>query len=237
MAPPPPLTDHRAPPCTSTQNEEGGEAVLLPDVSDDAREVARMVTPTPHGVGPLPVSFLVSQVVALAEGAWRADVARRGVEEEAEARRGVKVEGEAAELPEKWSVEVCAATGVEVARREVFVASFAAAAELVRDVAKLADAMGHQPSVTINQRRECEDETGRCAVVIQTTSFTAKALTKADEYSAQQVESLLQARWVKEEGGMEQQVEYLTERFREGKPFYEPTWMKHTRQSGDVWNQ
>ena len=75
---------------TTYMNEEGSEPVLLPDVNDDARKVARMVTPTPHGVGPMPVSFLAQQTVQLAEAAFRKELTRRKVEQQADARREVK---------------------------------------------------------------------------------------------------------------------------------------------------
>ena len=133
---------------------------------------------------------------------------------------------------------MCPTTGLELYKREVHVPSFAAAAELVRDVSEVAEAIGHHPSVAINPRRECEDETNNCTVVIETTSFTAKGLTIADEYAAVEIEAMLHALWAADAGvGLESQVEYLNERIKDGKPFHEPTWMKHTRKAGGVFNQ
>ena len=137
-----------------------------------------------------------------------------------------------------WSSSLCSSTGLEVYKREVNLPSFVTATELVRDVSDVAEAIGHHPSVSINPRRECEDETNNCTVVIETTSFTAKGLTKADEYAAVEIEAMLHARWAAEAGiGLESQVDYANERIKDGKPFYEPTWMKHTRKAGGVWNQ
>ena len=66
-------------------------------------------------------------------------------------------------------------------------------------------------------------------------------------------EELLQARWVERQGqgqgqgeggegggstlDLGSQVDYANERMATGKPFYEPTWMAHTRKAGGVFNQ
>ena len=54
----------------TTYNEK--EGTILPDVNPDVTSVARAMSPTPHGVGPLPVAMLCHNTLVLAEAKARA---------------------------------------------------------------------------------------------------------------------------------------------------------------------
>ena len=89
-------------------------------------------------------------------------------------------------------------SGVELFRREVPLPSFHAAALLLVDLSDAAESMGHHPSVSVNPRRVCEEAAGDCTVVIEFTTFSAGAISEADEQATHAVEDLLNARWTQD---------------------------------------
>lgn len=134
---------------------------LLADV--DPSVEGRIVTPTPHGCGPVCAATLVRRVVAAAE-------------------RRVTAVGD---LPAAWRF-----TGTAL-RRDVTLGSFTAASKLVQSVAKLCDALDHHPTVHINEARVCERE-GGCGVSIEFTTFSAGGTKTAKDYgAASEVEELI----------------------------------------------
>jgi methylenetetrahydrofolate dehydrogenase (NADP+)/methenyltetrahydrofolate cyclohydrolase len=50
---------------TTYIRKNGKEASLLPDVHPDVASVAKVMSPTPHGVGPLPVAMLCHNTLGL----------------------------------------------------------------------------------------------------------------------------------------------------------------------------
>ena len=134
---------------------------LLADVDPDVS--AKIVTPTPHGCGPVCAATLVRRVVTAAE-------------------RRVTALGH---LPDTWRF-----TG-NALRRDVTLGSFSAASELINSIAKLCDALDHHPTITINEAKVCE-RVGGCGVAIEFTTFSAGGAVTARDYgAAAEVEDLI----------------------------------------------
>ena len=134
---------------------------LLADVDPDVS--AKIVTPTPHGCGPVCAATLVRRVVSTAE-------------------RRVTALGH---LPDTWRF-----TG-NALRRDVTLGSFSAASELINSIAKLCDALDHHPTITINEAKVCE-RVGGCGVAIEFTTFSAGGAVTARDYgAAAEVEDLI----------------------------------------------
>ena len=134
---------------------------LLADVDPDVS--AKIVTPTPHGCGPVCAATLVRRVVTAAE-------------------RRVTALGH---LPDTWRF-----TG-NALRRDVTLGSFSAASELINSIAKLCDALDHHPTITVNEAKVCE-RVGGCGVAIEFTTFSAGGAVTARDYgAAAEVEDLI----------------------------------------------
>lgn len=190
-----------------------GRHELLPDIEESAKEVASVMTPTPHGVGPLPVSFLARQTVYLAEKHQQQLNSCRDADISADELRAQVVDetpppsffsttptsGSIAALdtfPPNWTQIMCELTGMRVIQRKFKAACFADAVEMLSEVSKIACLVRHHPSnVVINEARECEVDTGQCALVIEYSTMSTGALTLADAGAAHAVEQALQAQW------------------------------------------
>ena len=69
--------------------------------------------------------------------------------------------------------------------------SFAAAADLVGQIAAVSDRLDHHPTVVINGKRVCEHEEG-CPVAIELTTFDAgNTLISKDETAARDIDAIL----------------------------------------------
>ena len=165
---------------------------LQPDVAADVSEVARFVTPTPHGVGPTCAAALTLNTLTLAEAAAR----RRHLEaRHKQAPETISLTKASASpltsLPAipKWVPAECGTTGQTVMRRVFWRATLAQAAQLVADIAVLAERANHHPTLSLNPARTCETE-GGCDVVVELSTYANKQVTLADVALAQRLDAL-----------------------------------------------
>lgn len=168
---------------------------LLPDVASDVSEVARFVTPTPHGVGPTCAAALTLNTLTLAEAAAR----RRHLEARHKQAPGTlslnKASSEdtsSSPLPgiPNWVPSECGTTGQTVLRRVFSRPTFAQAAQLVADIAVLAERANHHPTLSLNPARTCETE-GGCDVVVELSTYANQQVTLADVALAQRLDALV----------------------------------------------
>ena len=158
-------------------------------------QVARFMTPTPHGVGPTCAAALTLNTLTLAEASAR----RR----DAEARH--KARTAAGDLPAEppspamlasvpqWSVGQCKQTGQAVLRRVFGCPTFVAAAQLIADMTVLAERSNHHPTLALNPSRTCERE-GGCDVVVELSTYSQQRITAADVALAARFDALASCR-------------------------------------------
>ena len=83
----------------------------------------------------------------------------------------------------------CGTTGQTVMRRVFSRPTFAQAAQLVADIAVLAERANHHPTLSLNPARTCETE-GGCDVVVELSTYANKQVTLADVALAQRLDAL-----------------------------------------------
>ncbi|KAJ1447649.1 tetrahydrofolate dehydrogenase/cyclohydrolase [Pelagophyceae sp. CCMP2097] len=143
---------------------------LSADAADDVASVARLLTPTPHGIGPLCTAVLARRVVRRAE------------------ERALKIPDG---LPASWAVlEKNAST---CATRSVSFPSLSAAVEALKAVSAVGDSLGHHPTANLNEAQACEQVHG-CVLRLSLTTFSkGKRLTPLDVKAAVAIDAALEA--------------------------------------------
>ncbi len=153
---------------------------LQPDVESDVEQVARFLTPTPHGVGPTCAAALTLNTLTLAEAAAR----RRHLE--ARHKQGpatgiscTKASCSSLAAIPQWEQSVCPTSGQTVMRRIFKRSSFASATQLIVDMTVLAERANHHPTLSLNPSRTCETD-GGCDLVVELSTYSNKQITMAD---------------------------------------------------------
>lgn len=160
----------------TTYNEKNG--TLMPDVNPDVASVARVMTPTPHGVGALPVAMLCYNTLVLAEAKARA------------AEGMMNRHASAVEVPAGWTASYCKATESPYLGKSIGCKDFNAAVDLLGAIRSVADSLNHHPTLSINSKRVCEQVEG-CEVSVQVSTYTTKTITKKDIALAKGIDKLL----------------------------------------------
>lgn len=158
----------------TTYNEKDG--TLMPDVNPDVMSLVRVMTPTPHGVGALPVAMLCYNTLVLAEAKARAveGMTKRHTEE----------------VPTGWVGSYCNTTGSPYLSRVVSCKDFNAAVDFVASIRDVAQRLNHHPTLSINSKRVCEQIEG-CEVSVQVSTYSTKSVTKKDIQLANEIDKLL----------------------------------------------
>lgn len=160
----------------TTYNERDG--TLTPDVNPDVTSLVRVMTPTPHGVGALPVSMLCYNTLVLAESKARA------------AEGMMKRHAKAVEVPAGWTGSFCKSTESPYLGKSVGCKDFNSAVDLVVAIKSVANKLNHHPTLSINSKRVCEQVEG-CEVSVQVSTYTTKSITKKDIELAKEIDKLL----------------------------------------------
>ena len=160
----------------TTYNEKNG--TLMPDVNPDVASIARVMTPTPHGVGALPVAMLCYNTLVLAEAKARA------------AEGMMNRHASAVEVPAGWIASYCKATESPYLGKSIGCKDFNAAVDLLGAIRSVADSLNHHPTLSINSKRVCEQVEG-CEVSVQVSTYTTKTITKKDIALAKGIDKLL----------------------------------------------
>lgn len=155
------------------------EGSLTPDVHPDVAAVASVMTPTPHGVGCLPVAMLCYNTLVLAE-------ARVRVHESMVAT--CKVDQQ---VPLDWTVSYCTSTSTPYLGRVVRCRDFEAAVALVTRICEVSTRLDHHPTMHINSRRVCEQVEG-CDLDVQLSTYSTKTITAKDFELAQEIDKLVE---------------------------------------------
>ena len=182
----------------TTYDDDGVAPRLRSDVDDRVADVASLFTPTPHGFGPIPVAMLALRTAELAER-------RLGIASRAAADEAAAVGARASEFSSAWRV----AGGGAAVRRDVRLPSFELAVACLADVASVADALDHHPSVVVNEARVCERAAAAagaaaqggaaegCVIGLEYTTFGANnTLTAADVRAAAHIDAMLKDKWL-----------------------------------------
>lgn len=160
----------------TTYNEKNG--TLMPDVNPDVASIARVMTPTPHGVGALPVAMLCYNTLVLAEAKARA------------AEGMMNRHASSVEVPAGWTASYCKATESPYLGKSIGCKDFNAAVDLLGAIRSVADSLNHHPTLSINSKRVCEQVEG-CEVSVQVSTYTTKTITKKDIALAKGIDKLL----------------------------------------------
>jgi pterin-4a-carbinolamine dehydratase len=156
----------------TTYCEEDG--TLQPDVNPNVTAFARVMTPTPHGVGSLPVAMLCHNTLVLAEA-------------KARAKEAVTAH---VSVPSGWAVSHCDLAGSPYLGRVVKCKDFAAAVNLLSGISKVSDRLNHHVTASINSKRECQEVSG-CELHVQVSTYSTKAITELDILLASEIDKLL----------------------------------------------
>ena len=158
----------------TTYCEEDG--TLKPDVDPSVADYARVMTPTPHGVGALPVAMLCHNTLVLAEAKARTVDA-------------IKIHHPSG-VPSGWTGSYCEATSTPYLSKLVTCKDFNGAAALVAAIREVAERLDHHPTLSINSKRVCEQLEG-CDVHVQCSTYSTKTITDKDVILANEVDLLL----------------------------------------------
>mmetsp|Transcript_40686 Transcript_40686/g.128274 ORF Transcript_40686/g.128274 Transcript_40686/m.128274 type:complete len:805 (-) Transcript_40686:91-2505(-) len=164
---------------------------LLPDVQEDVADVARVLTPTPHGVGPTCAAALTLNVVTLAEARARTrDLEKRHKQEPTESSKYAPVSmADVKKSVPLWSSGTCSSTNREVLQRTFKFKTFLDATAFLDDVAVLSERANHHPSLLLNSASKCEQEDG-CHVRVELGTFANLKVTAADINLARRIDML-----------------------------------------------
>lgn len=160
---------------TTYIKKNGKEASLLPDVHPDVAAVAKVMSPTPHGVGPLPAAMLCHNTLVLAESRARALDAR--------------VKHGRHSVPPAWMVSYCSLTNTPIIVKSIICKDFNSAINLIGDIRDISERLDHHPTLRINSRRICEQIDG-CTVDIELNTYTTKTITELDIQLANEIDQL-----------------------------------------------
>ena len=158
----------------TTYSEEDGS--LKADVDPNVADIVRVMTPTPHGVGSLPVAMLCHNTLVLAEARARA----------AELVKKHHTAG----VPEGWIGSYCETTKSPFLGKVIVCESFDAAVGLVNSIRGVSKVLDHHPTLSINSRRVCEQLEG-CEVHVQVSTYSTKTITDKDIIFVKAINNLL----------------------------------------------
>lgn len=153
------------------------EGTLTPDVNPDVATVASVMTPTPHGVGCLPIAMLCYNTLVLAEARVRAN----------ESMAATYHAGH--EIPSGWTVSYCTATSTPYLGKVTTCPDFGVAVDLMAKIREVSSRLDHHPTVSINSRRVCEHVEG-CALDVQVSTYSTKTLTGKDFELAREIDKI-----------------------------------------------
>lgn len=156
----------------TTYCEEDG--TLVPDVNPNVTSLARVMTPTPHGVGSLPVAMLCHNTLVLAEA-------------KARAKEAVTAH---VSVPSGWVASHCELTGSPYLSKIVLCKDFAEAVNVLSGISSVSDRLNHHVTASINSKRECQEVSG-CELHLQVSTYSTKAITELDILLASEIDKLL----------------------------------------------
>lgn len=158
----------------TTYSEEDGS--LMPDVNPNVANVVKVMSPTPHGVGALPVAMLCHNTLALAEA-------------RAKTAENIK-KHHTAGIPQGWIGSYCETTKTPFLGKVITCKDFNDAVALVGLIREVSQTLDHHPTLNINSKRVCEQLQG-CEVHVQLSTYSTKTITDKDFLLAKEIDNLL----------------------------------------------